>query len=229
MILESAPKRVTKFEWSILAILLVSTILSFIAVPALAGDGLLHIWFLDVGQGDAIFIQAPNGNQVLIDGGPDNKVLRELGRIMPFNDHSIDMLILTHPHSDHVSGLIDVLNRYDIEQIVENEIPYDEAAYKEWGKLKTEAAVTQAESGQVINLGGEVTISVLYPDQSGTDKPKVTAPHDYMIVTRLDYGSESLLLAGDLEEKIERRLVYQKANLDSDFLKKCLDLNGKFL
>lgn len=138
---------------------------------------------------------------------------------MPFNDHSIDMLILTHPHDDHVNGLIDVLNRYDIEQIVENDIPYDGVAYKEWGRLKTEASVIQAQSGQVIDLGGGATISVLYPDQPGSDKPKITALHDYMVVTRLDYSSESLLLAGDTEEKIERRLVYQKANLDSDFLK----------
>ncbi len=215
----SQPRKTSKLEWSILAILLVSTVLSFVAVPALAGDGLLHVWFLDVGQGDAIFIQAPNGNQVLIDGGPSNKVLQELGRIMPFNDYSIDMMILTHPHDDHVSGLVDVLNRYDVGQIVENEIPYDGAAYKEWSKLKTEASVIQAQSGQVINLGGGATISVLYPDRPGADKPKITAPHDYMVVTRLDYGSESLLLTGDLEEKIERRLVYQKADLDSDFLK----------
>src|SRR3989338_6178439 len=99
----SQPRKISQLEWSILAVLFVSVILSFIAVPALAGDGLLHIWFLDVGQGDAIFIQAPNGNQVLIDGAPDKKVLQELGRIMPFNDNSIDILILTHPHEDHVN------------------------------------------------------------------------------------------------------------------------------
>ncbi|MDP2932825.1 MAG: hypothetical protein Q8N81_01705, partial [bacterium] len=84
MIPEPEPKKLSRLECSVLAILLISVVLSFVAVHALAGDDLLHIWFLDVGQGDAIFIQAPNGNQVLIDGGPDNKVLQELGRIMPF-------------------------------------------------------------------------------------------------------------------------------------------------
>jgi competence protein ComEC len=215
-----AGSKISKTEWLVSGALFAGTVLSFVAVGVSAhSDNLLRVWFLDVGQGDSEFIESPNGNQILIDGGPDSKVIGELGKIMPFFDHSIDMLILTHPHDDHVSGLIDVLNRYDVGQIVENEIPYDGAAYKEWNKLKTEAAVTQAESGQVIDIGGGAAITILYPDQSGTDKPKVTTPHDYMVVARLDYGGESLLLTGDMEEKIERRLVYQKANLDSDFLK----------
>lgn len=216
----TAGPKISKTEWLIFGALFAGAVLSFVAVKVSAHtDGLLRVWFLDVGQGDAIFIESPNGNQILIDGGPDSKVVGELGKIMPFFDRSIDMLILTHPHEDHVSGLIDVLNRYDVGQIVENEIPYDGAAYKEWGKLKTEAAVTQAQSGQVIDIGGGAAITVLYPDQPGTDKPKITTPHDYMVITRLDYGGESLLLTGDMEEKIERRLVYQKANLNSDFLK----------
>ena len=71
-------------------------------------DGLLKIYFFDVGQGDAIFIEAPNGNQVLIDGGPDNAVLQKLGETMPFYDKSIDMVILTHSDAAHLAGLIEV-------------------------------------------------------------------------------------------------------------------------
>src|SRR3989338_1070378 len=77
-------------------------------------DGLLKIYFFDIGQGDAIFIEAPNGNQVLIDGGPDNAVVQKLGEIMPFYDRDIDLVVLTHSDADHVAGLIEVLERYEV-------------------------------------------------------------------------------------------------------------------
>src|SRR3990167_1347632 len=75
-------------------------------------DSLLKVYLLDVGQGDAIFIEAPNGNQVLIDGGPDNKVIQELAKVMPFYDREIDMVLMTHSDADHVAGLVEVLVRY---------------------------------------------------------------------------------------------------------------------
>jgi len=78
------------------------------------GSGNLTVAFLDVGQGDAIYIQAPNGNQVLIDGGGSKAVLRRLSKVMPFYDRSIDVVIATHPDKDHIGGLPDVLARYDV-------------------------------------------------------------------------------------------------------------------
>ena len=75
----------------------------------------LKIYFLDIGQGDATFIEAPNSNQVLIDGGGgDNAVLRELGEVMSPTDRSIDMVIATHPDADHIGGLAEVIERYEI-------------------------------------------------------------------------------------------------------------------
>ena len=219
MIPESEPKRVSVLERSILAVLFASTVLSFIALPTAAGDGLLHVWFLDVGQGDAIFIQAPNGNQVLIDGGPDNKVLQELGRIMPFSDYSIDMLVLTHPHADHVNGLIEVLKRYDIDYVFENNIPYDSAEYREWNSLKSEAQVIQTQAGQIMDFGDGAKLSILYPYQPGSDKTKITVPHNFMVVMRLEYGGESLMLTGDMEMPLEKRLIGGSAFLKANFLK----------
>ena len=81
-------------------------------------EGLLKIYFFDVGQGDGIFVETPNGNQVLIDGGPDNKVLQELAKVIPFYDREIDMVVATHPHADHIAGLIGVLERYDVKNIL---------------------------------------------------------------------------------------------------------------
>lgn len=78
-------------------------------------EDVLTIAFLDVGQGDSIFIEAPNGNQMLIDGGSNSAVLRELSKIISFQDRSLDVVIATHPDKDHISGLINVFKRYEID------------------------------------------------------------------------------------------------------------------
>ena len=92
----------------------------------------LTLAVLDVGQGDAIFIEAPNGNQILIDGGPDKKVLQELARVMPFYDRSIDVVLLTHPQMDHLAGLIDVLARFRVDYAVESGASHTIAEYAAW-------------------------------------------------------------------------------------------------
>src|SRR3989344_5618235 len=95
----------------------------------------LRVYFFDVGQGEAIFINTKNGEQILIDGGPSNKILPLLGRVMPFYDHSIDAVILTHPHADHVSGLIEVLKRYNVGEVIESGVDYNTAEAKEFEDL----------------------------------------------------------------------------------------------
>jgi competence protein ComEC len=207
MLLISQPEKISKLEWSVLAILAASVILSFIAIPALAGDGLLHVWFLDVGQGDAIFIQAPNGNQVLVDGGPDKKVLQELGRIMPFSDHSIDVLVLSHPHADHLRGLIEVLKNYEVGKVLENKIPCGSPECAEWDKTKQRAETVQAEAGQAIDLGGGVKFKVIYARQPDARANAAKNAHDYMLIAKLEYGDESVLFMGDAEKKIEQILA----------------------
>lgn len=211
-------QKIGKIGWFVFAILAASAVLSFIAVPASAGDGLLHLYFLDVGQGDSEFIQTPNGNQILIDGGPDNKVIQELGKIMPFNDRSIDMVVLTHPHSDHVSGLIEVLRRYEVGRVLENNFAYQAAEYNEWNNLKMDSEVMEAVAGQVIDLGDGVKIEVVYPDKSNLGK-YVSNANNASVVLKLKYGNESVLLTGDIEAGIEKKLVLSGADLDSDFLK----------
>lgn len=81
-------------------------------------DGKLHIFFCDVGQGDAAYIRAPNNQDMLIDGGPDTSVLNCLGRHMPFYDRTIDVVMLTHPQKDHLQGLVSVLQRYEVKNAV---------------------------------------------------------------------------------------------------------------
>lgn len=212
-------KVVSPAEWLVFGCVIIGALVNFYALRALALESrLLRVYFLDVGQGDAIFIQAPNGNQVLIDGGPGSQVIQELSRGMPFQDHSIDLVVLTHPHADHVDGLIEALKRYDVGQILENYYQYDSADYAEWNKLKSEAQVTQARAGQVIDLGMDVKILILYPDEQSANQ-NIKNPNNASVVIKLIYGNESLLLTGDIEAPVEQKLLDQQANLDSDFLK----------
>src|SRR3989344_5178167 len=91
----------------------------------------LRVVFLDVGQGDAIYIEAPNGNQVLIDGGPGKAVLRQLSSVMPFFDKSLDLVVATHPDADHISGLVPVLERYDVNYFMEPGVEAETGVYRE--------------------------------------------------------------------------------------------------
>src|SRR3989344_6698486 len=105
-------------SWYLVAALLAANIAVYYGLLAEEG-GKLTVAFLDVGQGDAIFIESPSGAQVLVDGGPNAKVLSELGKMMPLYDRSIDMLILTNPDQDHFAGFLDVLQQYEVATVME--------------------------------------------------------------------------------------------------------------
>lgn len=183
-------------------------------------DGLLKIHFFDIGQGDSIFIEAPNGNQVLIDGGPDGTILQKLGEVMSFYDRDIDVVIATHPHADHIVGLINVLGRYNIGKVIEAKESYNSSEFRAWNKAVEEEGSDNIEAiaGQVIDLGSGVTLNILYPLSSvkGT-QPK--NPHDAVVVAMLKYNGLEVMLTGDMEAKTERQLIMAGVDLDSDVLK----------
>src|SRR3989344_2213858 len=183
-------------------------------------DGLLKVYFLDVGQGDSIFIEAPNGNQVLVDGGPDDKVLSELGKIVPFYDHDIDAVVATHPHADHIAGLVGVLEHYQVGKIIEAKEEYDSATYRAWEKAIQEenAEIIEALGGTVLDLGNVVTVTLLYPLASvaGTTTNR---PHDDAVVAMLKYSDFKVLLTGDMEVKTEEELLMRGVDVDADILK----------
>lgn len=190
-------------------------------VPPTAGETApLVLAFLDVGQGDAIFIQSPTGRQVLIDGGADRDVLSELARVMPFFDHSIDVLIATHPDKDHIGGLPHVLERYAVSTIIDSgrEATSDVFDFYEDMIISEEGATYhKAQRGDVIDLGGGSYLRVLYPDaQTQVD---ALDSNDASIVVQLVYGETEALLTGDASDDIERRLVTIDAHLESDILK----------
>lgn len=175
--------------------------------------GRLYLYVFDVGQGDALFIAAPNGNQVLIDGGPDNSVVSRLAQVMPFWDRSLDLVILTHPHADHISGLIEVLKRYDVGAVLESGVNHSIPEYAEWHKILEEnkIKVALASAGEEIKLGAGAELQVLTPKKSfvGASPKNI---HEAMVVLELRYGSSVALLMGDAEVKLERELVSLPSN-----------------
>lgn len=185
-----------------------------------ASRGLLLVSFFDVGQGDAIFVVAPNGNQVLIDGGPDNSILAKIGGVMPFWDRSIDLLVLTHPHADHLDGLVEVVRRYDIGLVVESGVNHSIPEYEEWHRLLKgkNVPVIIARLGQRIWISDSAYFEVLAPFQYFEDaSPKNV--HDAMVVSKLVYASTTALFMGDAEKSLERYLLFSGGDIDADILK----------
>jgi competence protein ComEC len=209
-----------KIVWIILGVLIGADVLVLIIVWELSEARDLEVVFFDVGQGDSIFIESPDGFQILIDGGPDLSVLEKLGQEMPFYDRTIDLIILTHPDHDHIFGLLEVLKRYQVKNILWTGVVKDTDEYKEWNKLIQEerANILIAEAGQKINLAQDVYFLILYPSES-LEGLEAEDSNDTSIVARLIFNDNSFLFAGDISQKIELKLIDQNQELDSDILK----------
>ena len=182
----------------------------------------LQVIFIDVGQGDATFIESPTGTQVLIDGGRDASVLRELSKIMGYFDKDIDLIVATHPDMDHIAGLIDVLNRYTVHTILMTENESDTPAFASFLKAVREehATIVYARRGQVFDIGsgaqGSTTLRILFPDRN----PSGLESNMASIVAQLRYGESEFMFTGDSPKAIEEYLVsLSDSRLQSDVLK----------
>jgi len=198
----------------------VITIFIWYAVLVEDRRGVLTVAFLDIGQGDAIYIEAPNGNQMLIDGGPPKAVLSALRTVMPFYDRTIDMIMVTNPDKDHMAGFIDVLESYKVGMVLEPGTVGASAEYKILERLVSEerAKKTIARRGQIIWLDKKhgVGFQILFPDRDILG----LATNDGSIVGRLFYGDTSIMFTGDSPDNIERYLVsLDGKSLRSDVLK----------
>jgi competence protein ComEC len=182
-------------------------------------DGRLTVSVLDVGQGDAILIQTPDGRNVLIDGGASGQaVTSALGEELPFWERTIDLVVLTHPQEDHLAGLIDVLERYDVRQVLATPVEADTALYREWRSLIREDAIPyhEARVGEAVDLGDGAALRVLGPRAEAVASGDV---NDTSLVLRLEWRQASFLLAGDIEAVGERALLASHADVQSTVLK----------
>lgn len=178
----------------------------------------ITVSFLDVGQGDAIHIMTHDGYEMLIDGGPSAAVLRELAVDRPFFDRYIDVIIATHPDSDHVAGLVDVFGRYQVGMILETATKHDAPAARKFNDAASTEGARRiiAQTGQVIQLGASTTVRVLSPQGDTTDWENNTAS----VVVQVQYGDVQFLLTGDAPSSIEEYLAgAYGAGLSSEVLK----------
>ncbi len=211
--------RKQKLVFGYLVILFFINILAWIAVYNLNRHHFLEVNFFNVGQGDAIFIQTPQLHQIIIDGGPDSTILEKLAKEMPFWDRTIDLIILTHPEYDHLAGLIEVLKRYRVENILWTGVIRDTAEYKEWLKLieKEKAKIFISKIGQRVSAK-ETVFEILYPTEILKDK-NFKDSNNTSIVAKLLFGNNSFLFTGDIYNSVENKLIKGEINLDSDILK----------
>ena len=190
-----------------------------VAAVTRSGDvSYLTVAFLDVGQGDAIYIETPDGVQLLIDGGPDSSVLRELSSQLPHFDRTIDIVLATHSDKDHIGGLVDVLNRYEVGSIITTNNKNDTSIAETFSELvQLEGAdLYTAQAGQQYQLGASTTLFILSPLGDPTNWESNSAS----IVALLQYGDTSFMLTGDAGVNTEEYLVSSYGEyLQSDVLK----------
>ena len=210
-------------DWIIVAVVLVA--LFFVVGASRAGtvrDGKFRIYFLNVGQGDAILLLSSSGHQVLIDGGPDRSILTQLSSVMPFYDRSLDAVILTHPDADHLAGLVQVLDRYDVGVVIETGMACETALCASWREaVKNENAENVvAYAGYTIDLGDGALLTIISPP-SNLEGVLVNKKNNGAIVARLDYKNQNVLLTADIERETEHALLTSNYSgfLDTDILK----------
>ncbi len=205
----------------IFGFLVLLNVLAGIAALDLSKTRFLEVNFFDVGQGDAIFIESPRRHQILIDGGPGSAILEKLGKEMPFWDRTIDLVILTHPERDHLAGLLEVLKRYKVENILWTGVVRDTQEFKEWEKAIEEEKtnVRIAQSGQRITILSEkLYLEILYPFENLTGQ-ELKNSNNTSIVSRVVFNENSFLFTGDIQKSAEKELTENGKELNSDILK----------
>jgi competence protein ComEC len=191
-------------------------------------DGKLHLVVCNVGQGDAIFIRTPNGSDILIDGGPDDSVLNCLSSHMPFWDRTIELLVLSHPHTDHLTGLISVVNRYKVMHYVTENVQNGASSLK---RLQAALAVHDliakyTFSGERIDLSDKTYLLTVWPTSGWMKSLELQDNNNlqtegssldtngFCLIQLLVFGNFRALLTGDAGSIVEDKVAAQVGKID---------------
>lgn len=173
----------------------------------------LQTYFFDVGQGDAAYLRTPDNLDILIDGGPDAIILSKLGKVMPFFDRKIELVILSHPQADHLTGLIDVAKRYEISKVIWNKNPCETNLCQEWSDLLQEKNIYQIAPPKNSQLNfGQINIKFPYAGEAKD-------VNDQSILAKVIFGKNTLFFTGDAGIGVEEKLVKNKIDLRAQVLK----------
>ena len=203
-----------------LSFFLLANILVWTALTTLP-DGKLHVIVFDVGQGESILIRTPEGQNVLVDSGPDPlSACTQLGNNLPFWDRHVDWLIQTQLQSDHCSGALELFNRYDVNRLAITAYKYDSSLSRQLIDAASRKLIKTCilYEGQKLKLGENTWLDVLNPPQilySGTSDDA----NNNSMVLRLTYKNVSFLLTSDIGMEAERYLMENRSDLPCNVLK----------
>lgn len=180
----------------------------------------LAVIFFDVGQGDAILV-SQGGNQMLIDGGKNGKIILEkLGRYIPFWDRTIEAVVATHPDQDHIGGLIDVIENYKVDTVIETKAQSDSQTFLAWEEAEKSghSQILEAIKGLTVKFSEGTEAQIIYPFYP-VESPNKSNANQHSIVMKLKSGENSFLFTGDLPNDKEFELISDKFVEDSQVLK----------
>lgn len=174
----------------------------------------MMVHFIDVGQGDSIFIQTPSGKNMLIDGGTKSAGSKVVSFLKSKGVSTLDVVVATHPDADHIGGLIPVLHNFKVNQFVDSGKAHTTQTYFEMLTLVDQLNIpfTVPKTGDKINLDSLIAVDVLHADENATDN------NDASIVLKITYGGVSFLLTGDAGTALESRIM-ARSNVKSTYLK----------
>lgn len=182
-------------------------------------DGLLHVDFLNIGQGDASLIRTSSGESILIDGGPGSSVVRELQETLPSSQKNIDIVIATHGDKDHIEGLISVLQRYQVGTLYTSGMQGNSLCTRLLRAARSRGTkIIFADQNSDIIFHDGSKLDFLYPFHKEIDAVDGHT-NDASIVTRYDAGEHSFLFTGDMPSTVEKLLIKKHVPLDVDILK----------
>ncbi len=193
-------------------------------------DGKMHIFFCDVGQGDGAYIRFPDGRDMVVDGGPDDKVIQCLGRHMPFWDRHIDIVVMTHPQKDHMQGLVTIFQRFAVDYFVRSDVDNTTQGYELLQKVVADKKIPVKfiTRGEHITVGPS-TLSFLWPSPEQIAQGKAAKEmaasqgktasvlgsavgdlNDYCLVFELQYGTFDAVFTGDADAQVEPQYIGMK-------------------
>jgi competence protein ComEC len=205
-----------------------TALIMFLSFISTQPDGRLHIVFCDVGQGDGVYVLFPDGRDMVVDGGPNDRIIDCLGRHMPFWDRKIDIVIMTHPEKDHMQGLIALFNRYTVQYLVRSDVANTTHGYESLMDAVVKNGVEQrfVQAGEQILIGG-TSLSFVWPTDIQLSKGRkaseitqakeqlsdvmgvTSADHlnDFSLVFWLRYGTFDALFTGDADTRVESNYI----------------------
>jgi len=178
-----------------------------------------EITFFDIGQGDSIYITTPYKHTILVDGGPNNSLERKLASKQGFFSRHLDLVVITHPHADHMDGFISVFNKYDIDNLMITTTMFGDKNYDKLLKVANEKNINIILANAKTDFKiGDLLIDTIYP-LNFEDVHELKNVNNTSIVLKISYLDHSILLTGDLEKEGEKIILQSGTNINADILK----------